>query len=158
MRMIYISEAELKTLKFEDLYKRRIVIERISLLRDAGILITKWLQDNKHLVLDESRTSSKSKWGRESSTLRDTAFFKAESSYSDSLPDGCLITPIYKFRESLTDEQISQTPTLSELFLGLVKKYPEQFHHIHAVVRNDLDDVAYLEWMHPKALIKSDIS
>ena len=37
--MIYISEAELKTLKFEDLYKRRIVIQRISLLRDAGILM-----------------------------------------------------------------------------------------------------------------------
>ncbi|WP_151805169.1 hypothetical protein [Acinetobacter bereziniae] len=156
--MIYISEAELKTLKFEDLYKRRIVIHRISLLRDGGVLMTKWLHDNEHLVLKKEKISSKSRWGREWSHLKDTAFFNLESSYSDGCPDGCLITPIYKIPESLTAEQISQTPTLSELFLGLVKKYPEQFHHIHAAVRNDLDDVAYLEWMHPKALIKGTTS
>jgi hypothetical protein len=156
--MIYISEAELKTLTFEDLYKRRIVIHRISLLRDGGVLITKWLHDNEHLVLKKEKISSKSRWGREWSHLKDTAFFNLESNYSDGCPDGCLITPIYKIPESLTAEQISQTPTLSELFLGLVKKYPEQFHHIHAAVRNDLDDVAYLEWMHPKALIKGATS
>ena len=156
--MIYISEAELKTLTFEDLYKRRIVIHRISLLRDGGVLITKWLHGNEHLVLKKEKISSKSRWGREWSHLKDTAFFNLESNYSDGCPDGCLITPIYKIPESLTAEQISQTPTLSELFLGLVKKYPEQFHHIHAAVRNDLDDVAYLEWMHPKALIKGATS
>lgn len=157
MRMGYISETELKTLKFEDLYNRRIVIYRMSLSRNTGILITQWLYNNKHLILEERSNSSKSKWGRNSSTLIYTAFFKAESSYSDNYPDGCLITPLDKIPETLTAEQISQTPTIAELFLGLVKKYPNGFHNVYGKVKNDLDDIKYLEWMHPKALIKNII-
>lgn len=152
--MKYITLSELKNLRFEDFYSRRIVIYSISLLRDGGVLATKWLNDNEHLVLKRDKISSTSRWGREWSHLKDTAFFTLESSYSDGCPDGCTITPTYKIPESFTVEQIKQTPTISELFFGIIKKYPEQIHNIHAEVKADIDDIAYLEWMHPKALIK----
>ena len=116
----YISLSDLKSLTFNEFYNRRVVISRISLLRNGGILLSQWLTDNEHLVLSSSRSSSKSKWGKQSSHLQKTAFFHAENQFSDNCPDGCLITPCYKILDSLTVEQINQTPTIAELFFGMM--------------------------------------
>lgn len=155
--MRYITLSELKNLQFEDFYNRKIVIYSISLLCDGSSLISKWLDNNEHLILKRDKISSTSRWGREWSHLQKTAFFTLESSYSDGCPDGCTITPTYKIPESLTVEQIKQTPTISELFFGFIKKYPEHINNIHAEVKADIEDIAYLEWMHPKTLIKKTI-
>lgn len=152
--MGYIDLSILEKLSFEEFYNKKIVIHRIALFRDGGVLIAKWLIENEHLILKTSKSSSKSRWGVDRSYFRDTAFFSLESQSSDGCPDGCLITPIYKIPPSLTTEQINQTPTLLELFFGIMKKYPEQVHHIHAQIKDDLDDIEYLEWMHPKSLIE----
>lgn len=151
----FIHDKELIGLTFNDFFRQKIVISRISLLRDGGVFLDQWLSQNQHLVLSTSTSRSKSKWGRESSLFRNTAFFCAESQRSDGTPDVCLITPIYKISDSLTAEQINQTPTLIELYLGIVKKYPKQIHHILCHIQDDLDDRAYLEWMHPKSLLKN---
>ncbi|WP_421833025.1 hypothetical protein ACOQNK_17730 [Acinetobacter baumannii] len=151
----FISDKEFIGLTFDDFYRRKIDVIQISLGRNAGIAIDKWLSANGHLVLHSSTSSTKSKWGREGSHDRDTAFFKVENKTSDGTPDGCLIKPAYKLPLSLTTDQISQTPTLIELYFGILKKYPEEVHHILCNIQDDLDDRAYLEWMHPKSLLKN---
>lgn len=151
----YISLSDLKSLTFNEFYNRRVVISRISLLRNGGILLSQWLTDNEHLVLSSSRSSSKSKWGKQSSHLQKTAFFHAENQFSDNCPDGCLITPCYKILDSLTVEQINQTPTIAELFFGIMKKYPEQIQNTIAHIKYDMDDITYLTCMHPKFLIQN---
>ncbi|WP_215897471.1 hypothetical protein, partial [Acinetobacter baumannii] len=50
---------------------------------------------------------------------------------------------------------LHQISTLIEMYFRILKKYSGEVHHILCNIQDDLDDRAYLEWMHPKSLLKN---
>lgn len=149
----YLSPQELTTLNYDEFFQRKVCIIHISLWSRAGSLITEWLTANKQLILSTSKDSTDNKWGgREWSRNYETAYFRLESQFSDGCPNGAIITPTYQVKDSLTDTQINDTPTIAELYFGIIKKYPNEVQSISAQYKPEIDNETYFSWMHPKEL------
>lgn len=142
---------ELKNLTFKDFYYQKIVIDRIDL--DRYDHISEWLDKNSHLILERDQKRSDSRWGRNVSRSRYTAYFCLTCDLHNGCGEGANITPQYRKYNTLTHEQTNQTLTMSELFFGLMKKYPDHIRYVFSNNRYDLDHIDYLKIMHPKALI-----
>lgn len=152
-----ILEVDLRKFTSTDFYNKKILISAIFISRNGGRKINKWLEDNPQLVLKKYQKNSKDSWGKMSSFFQNTAFFNLESESSDGYDGRRIITPAYELSDLLTTEQISQTPTMIELYFGILKKYPEHIERIYSCYKDDVDVNTYRKWMNPKSLIKKNI-
>lgn len=152
-----ILQADLRNFTASDFYNKKILISAIFVSRNGGRKISEWLGKNPQLVLKTDEKKSKDRWGKQSSFFQTTAFFNLETESSDGYDGQRIITPAYELSDNLTADQISQTPTIIELYFGILKKYPEHIEGVYSCYRSDVDDDTYLKWMNPKSLIKNNI-
>lgn len=152
-----ILEVDLRQFTLTDFYNKKVLVCAIELSRNGGRKISEWLGNNPQLVLNQNHKNSEDSWGKMTSFFQNTAFFNLESESSDGYDGRRIITPVYELSDTLTIEQISQTPTMIELYLGILKKYPEHMYRVYSCYKPDVDINTYLRWMHPKALLKSTI-
>lgn len=152
-----ILEVDLRKFTPTDFYNKKVLISAIFLSRNGGRKINEWLKENPKLVLKQDQKNSKDSWGKNSSFFQNTAFFNLESESSDGYDGRRIITPAYELSDLLTTEQISQTPTMIELYFGILKKYPEYMERVYSCYKGDVDIDTYLKWMNPKSLIKNNI-
>lgn len=153
-----ILEVDLRKFTPTDFYNKKVLISAIFLSRNGGRKISEWLKENPQLVLKQDQKNSKDRWGKMSSFFQTTAFFNLESESSDGYDGRRIITPAYELSDLLTTEQLSQTPTMIELYFGILKKYPEHMERVYSCSRDDVDSDTYLKWMNPKLLIKDTTS
>ncbi|MDC5467511.1 hypothetical protein NRA61_18370 [Acinetobacter baumannii] len=151
-KSLYLSSSQLSTLSVEDILDKQISLISLNLDSTAAHLFSNWLERNPELILGESSSKNDGRWGLEWNITLSTAFFSLDYEYSDGCVNGGSVSPNYNPVPELSEYQLKNTPTILELYLGFLKKYPKNMNAIRAKPEPELDRFTYLSRIHPKSL------